>query len=269
MGQFTYTTPTGTTKGLFEDMTHQTHLLVAGASGSGKSVLINGMITTLLYRFPLDVAGGAQFILIDPKRVELSPYKNTPHCIGYASEPAEMVAMLRKAIDITDRRYKEMVARGLRMYDGSDIFVFIEELADLMTTNGREVQPLIQRLCQIGRASRIRVVVATQTPIVKVIPTEIKVNFDSTVALRTRCAQDSRNIIGVNGAECLPRYGECLYYTPEQGKVLRYDVPYIDEAEQGRLIRWWEHQTMKEEVKPAPLPLPTQRRGFLQRLIGR
>lgn len=249
----TYTIPAGIQYGIFKDMLNQTHLLVAGASGSGKSVLVNGLITTGLYESPFDEPGGVQFLLIDPKRVELAPYKNIPHIIGYASEPADMVDLLHRAVDIVEKRYQVMEKYGILKYNGSDIYVIIEELADLMTTNRRAVQPLIQRLCQIARAARVHVVAVTQCPLVKVIPTEIKVNFDGIVALRTRCAQDSRNIIGVSGAELLPRYGECLYYTPDLGGVYQYSVPYVTPNEKRELIRHWTEQTIKY-TEPAPKP---------------
>ena len=237
--KYTFTTPEGTQKGLFVDMLKQTHLLVAGASGSGKSVLVNGLITTALYNTPFDAPGGVQFILLDPKRVELAPYRNLPHTIGYACEPEDMVMLLRRALDIVDSRYRDMMERGLLKYDGSDIYIVIEELADLMTTNRRAVQPLIQRLCQIGRASSVHIIAVTQCPIVKVIPTEIKVNFDGIVALRTRSPQDCRNIIGCTGAEHFPKYGECLYYTPDLMKVYQYSIPYITQEEKQRLVNHW------------------------------
>lgn len=259
----TLTTPSGTVKGLFDNMLKQAHLLIAGASGSGKSVLVNGLICTLLYRFPFNARGGAQLILIDPKRVELSPYKDLPHTIGYACEPSDMVATLEYAMEIAEQRYREMDAQGVRKYNGSDIYVVIEELADLMTTNRRAVQPLIQRLCQIGRACRIHLWAITQTPIIKVIPTEIKVNFDGIVALRTRSAQDSRNIIGQNGAEILPRFGECLYYCPDFTRVQHYDVPYIKEDEQERLIDHWDNQARMARIGKY------RKVGLLEKLFGR
>lgn len=229
-------TPSGTTYKLFKDMSAQTHLLVAGATGSGKSVIVNGIITTLLYRLP----GQAEFILIDPKRVELSPYKNLPHTIKYASEPKDMISALQLAMKITNNRYREMEKKGERKYSGGDLYVIIDEFADLMTTNKRAVAPLIQRLAQIGRASKVHIILCTQTPIAKVIPTEIKCNFDSRVGLRTRSAQDSRNILGYSGLEELPLYGQGVYMTPS-GDTL-YKIPYVDEDEQKRLINHWLRQ---------------------------
>ncbi|MBR5276788.1 MAG: DNA translocase FtsK [Bacteroidaceae bacterium] len=267
--EVTFTTPTGTTYSLFNDMLKQSHLLIAGASGSGKSVLVNGLICTALYSHPFDKAGGKQLILIDPKRTELSPYKRVPHCLRYASEPNTMVDALHYALGIVEQRYRVMEAQGLRKYNGSDVYVIIEELADLMTTQKRTVQPLIQRLCQIARAARVHLWAITQCPLATIITTPIKVNFDGIVALRTRCAQDSRNIIGVKGAEVLPRYGDCLYLTPDKTEVERWKVPYITEAEQSEMIRWWVAQLPTRQPLPTP-PFPTPpRRGFFKRLFGR
>ena len=257
MAKITYTLPGGYSYDLFTDMLRQAHLLVAGASGSGKSVLINGLICTILYRSPFDSDGGRQMILIDPKRTELSPYKGTPHCLYYASEPEAMVDALHYALGLVEQRYRYMERYGLRTYPGSDVYVIIEELADLMTTNRRVVQPLIQRLCQIARAARVHCICSTQCPLVTVIPTEIKVNFDGIVALRTRSAQDSRNIIGATGAELLPRYGECLYVTPDNRDIEKWVVPYINEGEQHNMIQWWVRQ------------VPQPRRGFFSKLFGR
>ena len=232
-------TPHGTIYTLFEDMANQNHLLVAGMSGSGKSVVVNGIMSTLLYKSPSRVG----FILIDPKRVELSAYRNLPHTIRYASEPMDMVSALQYAIAICDSRYMEMQRRGERLYGGGDVYVIIDEWADLMTTNRRVVAPMVQRLAQIGRASKVHCILCTQTPIAKVLPTEIKCNFDARVGLRTRSAQDSRNIIGRAGLELLPRYGQGLYMTPA-GDTL-YNIPYVPEAEQNRLINHWLEQNKK------------------------
>lgn len=231
--QYIYTTPTGEYNTLYRDMLDQVHLLVAGATGSGKSVVVNGLIYTALYHSPAAV----QFILIDPKRVELSDYRRLPHTLRYASEPEDMVQALQYAMNVTETRYKAMQRQGLKKYQGPDIYVVIDELADLMTTNRRQVQPLIQRLCQIGRAANIHVIAATQCPISAVIPTPIKVNFDSRVGLRTRSAQDSRNILEMTGCERLPRYGQGYYMTPEA--VQLYNIPMVPGSEIKRLVDHW------------------------------
>lgn len=230
---FYYTTPQGACKGLYTDMLEQPHLLIAGATGSGKSVILNGLIYTALYHSPAAI----QFILIDPKRVELADYRRLPHTLRYASEPAQMVEALRYAVTTMETRYRAMQWRREKKFDGPDIYVVIDELADLMTTNKKQVQPLLQRLGQVGRAACVHVIAATQCPIAAVIPTPIKVNFDARVGLRTRSAQDSRNILGFNGCETLPRYGEGYYMTPEE--VTRHSIPMTPQEEIDRLITYW------------------------------
>lgn len=231
-----YTTPEGRHYSLYKDMLQQPHLLVAGATGSGKSVVINGLVYTALFDSP----GKVQFIFIDPKRVELVDYKPLPHTIKYASEPGEMVEALRLAMEITEQRYKSMQGQGVKKFQGGQVYVVIDELADLMTTNKRAVMPLIQRLCQIGRAANVHVIAATQCPIAAVIPTPIKVNFDSRVALRTRSAQDSRNITGFRGCEALPRYGQGYYMTPEGFKL--YNIPMQPPEDIAHIIAYWKKQ---------------------------
>lgn len=226
-------TPGGPIYNLYADMAAQPHLLVAGETGSGKSVVVNGIIMTLLHDAPCE----RQFILIDPKRVELVPYKNLPHTVLYASEPAQIVSALQQAMNLTEQRYKAMQMNGQRMYTGPDMYIVIDELADLMTTNRKQVQPLLQRLCQIGRAAKVHVIAATQCPLAAVIPTPIKVNFDAIVGLRTRSAQDSRNILGTAGCERLPRYGQGYYMTPDGLNL--YSIPFTSSADITTMTRYW------------------------------
>lgn len=228
-----YKTPSGQVYTLYKDMLSQPHLLIAGATGSGKSVIINGLIYTALYGSPAAV----RLILIDPKRVELVEYKNLPHTIQYASEPGEMIGALQGALDIVEMRYKLMQRQRLRKYNGAAVYIVIDELADLMTTNKRQVQPLLQRLAQIGRAANVHIIAATQCPLAAVIPTPIKVNFDSRVGLRTRSRQDSRNILDCPGCELLPRYGQGYYMKPEG--VQLYNIPMISDTERQRIIKYW------------------------------
>lgn len=231
----TWTTPQGQYYNLFADMLKQPHLLVAGATGSGKSVVINGIIATALKDSPAAV----QFIFIDPKRVELIDYKQLPHTLQYACEPGDMVQALQLAIDTTESRYKEMQRKHLKQYPGGAVYVVIDELADLMTTNRKAVQPIIQRLAQIGRAANVHIIAATQCPLSAVIPTPIKVNFDSRVGLRTRSKQDSRNILGLPGCEILPRYGQGYYMTPAGLQL--YNIPMYSPAEVQQLVNYWKH----------------------------
>lgn len=232
----TWTTPGGVTSELYMNMLQQPHLLIAGATGSGKSVVINGIMYNALYSPP----GTVNFILIDPKRVELSTYKQLPHTLIYSSEPDQMIAALNAAMYICEERYKTMQKQGVKKYTGGDLYVIIDELADLMTTQRKTAQPIIQRLCQIGRAAKIHVIAATQCPLAAVIPTPIKVNFDARVGLRTRSAQDSRNILGIKGLEDLPRFGRGVYMTPEQQQL--YIIPYIEDTELQQRVNWWMNQ---------------------------
>lgn len=227
-------TPPGQVYSLYRDMLKQPHLLIAGATGSGKSVVINGLVYTAMYNSPAAV----QFILIDPKRVELVDYKPLPHTLMYASEPGEMVEALEKAMEITESRYKAMQRQRVKKYPGGALYVIIDELADLMTTARRQVQPLIQRLAQIGRAANVHIIAATQCPLATVIPTPIKVNFDSRVALRTRSAQDSRNILDLTGCELLPRYGQGYYMTPDGLKL--YNIPMQPQEDINALVKYWQ-----------------------------
>ena len=228
-----YITPAGEYPTLFKDMLSQPHLLIAGATGSGKSVVLNGIIYTALYDSP----AAARFILIDIKRVELCEYKRLPHVVAYADNVTAALEALKTALRIVETRFTEMQRKRQRMFTGSDVYVIIDELADLMTTAKRVVTPLIQRLCQIGRAARVHVIAATQCPISAVIPTPIKVNFDARVALRTRSKQDSRNILGVAGCEELPRYGEGFYMVPEG--MYHTSIPMVSDNDRQRLIDYW------------------------------
>ena len=244
----TYTTPAGMVNTLYVDALKQAHLLIAGKTGSGKSVVENGIIDTLLHRLPFDKIGNAQMILIDPKGNELYKYAKLPHTLVYAYQPEEMMDALQYAMDLTMKRFQVLRESGNDYYNGSDVYVFIDEFADLMTTQGKTVKPLIQRLCQLGRAARVHVVICTQTPIAKVIPTEIKCNFDSRFGLRTRSAQDSRNIIGKTGLELLPEYGEGYYMTTKEESY--YKIPYVTKDEIRETIAWWEDQMRQNGLNP-------------------
>ena len=201
------------------------------------------MMYTALYNSP----AAARFILIDVKRVELSEYKHLPHVIQYADNVPGAIAALKTALSIVEARFTDMQRRRQRLYNGSDVYIMIDELADLMTTSKRDVMPLLQRLCQIGRAARVHVIAATQCPISAVIPTPIKVNFDSRVALRTRSKQDSRNILGLTGCETLPRYGYGYYMTPENTTL--YQIPMIADGDRQRLIEYWTGRAGRGKLK--------------------
>ena len=226
-----WTTPAGEYPRLYYDILNNAHILIAGASGSGKSVVINGLIYTALYKSPASV----KLICIDLKRVELADYKHIPHTIAYADDVKSALNALQYALNIIEKRFEIMEGRRVKLYNGPDIYVIIDEMADLLTTAKRQAVPLIQRICQIGRAARVHLIGATQH--IPTIPTAIRVNFDCRIGLRTQTKQDSRNIIGINGCENLPRYGYGFYITPNGMQL--YKLPMIDSIERERLISHW------------------------------
>ena len=233
-------TPEGEYYKHIEHMTQQHHLLIAGCSGSGKSVLINTLIHHLLFTSPAKM----QLMLIDPKRVELSSYKKLPHCIGYASEHSDIIQLLKTAANTMEARYKSMQKQSLREYDGKHLYIIFDEFGDLMTTSKKEVEPLIIRLAQLGRAARIHLILATQNPSRQVITAGIKVNVVSSVALRCREPLESRMIIGCKGAEDLPHHGQGYYFTPEHTTPQLVKIPLTtDEAIRER-VQWWTSQTL-------------------------
>ena len=220
------------------DMLQQPHLLIAGSTGSGKSVLINSLIYTALYYAPTE----KQLLLIDPKRVELFEFSRLPHCIGYASEPDQITSALGWAVSLMEYRFNIMRAEQLKKSREPDIYIIIDELADLITTSKKRVLPLLSRLTQLGRAANIHMILATQRPTRDIISGQIKVNVDSRVALRCPTAQDSRNIINVKGAESLPRYGFGYYLTPETTAPALISIPYTEPDAMRYRLNWWLNQ---------------------------
>lgn len=235
-----YKTPAGQLYTLFDDMASQPHLLIAGATGSGKSVVENGILYNLLHDGPAT----NQLILLDPKRTELSDYKSFPHCIKYATEPNDMINDLQLAMDITEQRYREMQKRHLRTWDGGHIYVIIDELAFLMADRAirKYALPLLQRLGMIARASRVHMIACTQTIKADVLPTTLTCNFDSRVAMRTSTAQQSRMIIDRAGCETFPspvmeHKALCFFRTGTETTL--YNVPRYTEEQYNELIKWW------------------------------
>lgn len=229
-------TPGGVAHNSALDMLQQTHLLIAGSTGSGKSVLINTLIYTALFRSPAEV----RFVLIDPKRVELVDYSELPHTLKYASEPPEIITALNASVAEMESRYKRMQTARQKKSTEPEIYIIIDEFADLMTTQKRATLPQLQRLAQLGRAANIHLIVATQRPTRDIINGQIKVNIDSRIALRCPTPQDSRNIIDRKGAETLPRYGFGYYLTPNGCDLIT--IPLTQPADIADRVQWWEKQ---------------------------
>lgn len=234
-------TPQGPASRLVLDFINQTHLLIAGTTGSGKSVVINDIIYTLLYKSPREV----KIILIDPKKVELVQYKQLPHTLAYASEQADIINTIKKAVDLMEQRFKNMQKQSIKKSKEADIYIIIDEYADLITTSKKDVERLICRIAQLGRAAKVHLILATQRPTRDIITGQVKVNIDSRLALRVPTAQDSRNIINIKGAELLGKYGQGYYLTPDTLTPQLVDISYIPDSELADRVKWWTSQTNK------------------------
>lgn len=242
---------TETAPAIFEALLAQKHLLIAGTPGAGKSVLLNGLVYNILHRPPHDMPGGAKLILIDQKGVELIDYASAPHTICHAVEPEDVVSALEYAIKIMAYRYQVMVSDHVKLFNGADIYIIVDEWADLMVTNGKKVVPLIQRLAQMGRAAKIHVVLSTQCILAKIVPTEIKCCFDSVVALRTATRKESNYIIGIPDCVSLPMFGSCYIKAPCFKDPVLYDgIPFVSEDEIADIVSYWTRNTGSQQCFP-------------------
>lgn len=227
-------------KGVLAALPHDQHILIAGATGAGKSVLLNGYINELLQRSPY----AEWLILIDPKQVELSYLKQVPHTLTYASARVDVVKSLQFANKVMQKRFKEMQKRNLTTYDGGTIHIIIDELANLMIDNRKEVEPLLSQILILGRAANVYVVACTQRATASVVSNLVKANIVHRVALRTATRQESRNILEQGGAEKLPRYGECIYF--DGIELTNYSVPMIGRDVVVKSINEWNTKTNKK-----------------------
>lgn len=216
-----------------EEMLNQSHILIAGCSGSGKSVAINDLLYTAMKSSPDKV----RFVLIDLKKVELIDYADAPHAVTYISKPESVAVALNAVLKVIEKRYERMQAKRQKKSDEPTWFIVIDEYADLVTTCPKEVQRMVQRISQIGRAAAVRLILATQRPCREVISGAISCNLDSKLGLRTVTAQDSRNIIQVNGCEQLPDYGYGIMQIKGRNKEI--EIPYTsEEAVRIRVNNW-------------------------------
>ncbi|MBI3755856.1 MAG: DNA translocase FtsK 4TM domain-containing protein [Deltaproteobacteria bacterium] len=247
------------------DLTRMPHLLMAGATGTGKSVTVNDIIISILYKAtPVDV----RFLMIDPKMLELSAYEGIPHLLTpVVTDPKRASAVLRGMVNEMGERYKLMAEKGTKSIDkynqlfdeeGSRdedkevhrrlpfIVVIIDELADLMMVAGKDVEESLVRLTQMARAAGIHLLVATQRPSVDVITGLIKANLPARISLQVASRTDSRTILDTGGAETLLGEGDMLFLPPGSSRVKRIHGAYISEAEIKRVTDF-----LKKQGKPA------------------
>ncbi len=235
------------------ELTKMPHLLVAGSTGSGKSVSLNSMICSVLFRAtPMAV----RFLMIDLKMLELSFYEGIPHLLLPVVTTAKNAkTALRWLIDEMERRYAVMAEQGVRNIEKYNqkvgrqesgsipyIVVVIDELADLMMVSSREVEEYIARLAQMARASGIHLILATQRPSVDVLTGIIKANFPARISFQVSSKVDSRTILDSNGAESLLGYGDMLFLSPGLGRLQRIHAPFVSEGEIKRIVEFLKSQ---------------------------
>jgi S-DNA-T family DNA segregation ATPase FtsK/SpoIIIE len=267
-------------KNVISDLQKMPHLLLAGSTGTGKSVSINTMILSLVYRARPDQV---KLIMIDPKRLELGLYQDIPHLlVPVVTEPKVANNALRWAVMEMETRYKKLATRGVRTLeayneqvmqldipglgaesaDGEDapgplpyIVIIIDELADLMMTAAREVEESITRLAQMARAVGIHLILATQRPSVDVITGLIKANFPARISFRTTSKVDSRTILDTNGAEQLLGRGDMLFLPPGSSRLMRVHGSLVSESEVTKVVEFLKTQgkpVYNERILEAP-----------------
>jgi len=253
------------------DLAGMPHVLIAGSTGSGKSVAINAMIMSLLFR---TTPAQVRLILVDPKRVELGMYEGIPHLFTPIITEAKLAAnALRNAVREMERRLKLLASRSVRNIDqyntkiseqgmaslftdaGEEetplpyIVIIIDELADLMMLDRANVEESITRLAQMARAVGIHLILATQRPSVDVITGLIKANVPTRISFRLASKVDSRTIIDDNGAESLLGRGDMLFRPPGTSRLMRLHAPYVSEKETAAVVEFWKAQGEAEYVE--------------------
>jgi DNA segregation ATPase FtsK/SpoIIIE, S-DNA-T family len=249
------------------DLAGMPHLLIAGSTGTGKSVAINAMIMSILYK---STPEQVRLVLVDPKRLELGNYEGVPHLYTpIITEPKLAANALRNAVREMEKRLKLLAAKGVRnidqynrLFDGPNtpslfgenseerplpyIVIIIDELADLMMLDQSNVEESITRLAQMARAVGIHLVLATQRPSVDVITGLIKANFPARVSFRVATKVDSRTILDANGAESLLGKGDMLYLPSGSARVHRLHAPFVTEKEIAAVVEFWRSQGLAE-----------------------
>ena len=236
------------------DLTSMPHLLIAGTTGSGKSVCINTIILSLLYRHTPEKC---KFILIDPKMLELSTYEGIPHLLcPVITEAKKAASVLGWVVKEMESRYRLMTKEGVRNIDGYNskhklpmpyIVVVVDEMSDLMLVAGKEIENYIQKLSQMARAAGIHIIMATQRPSVDVITGTIKANFPTRISFQVTSKIDSRTILGEQGAEQLLGKGDMLFMS-SANKMIRIHAPFVSDNEIEKINNYLRSQAEPDYV---------------------
>ncbi len=239
---------------IVSDLTSMPHLLIAGTTGSGKSVCINTIILSLLYKHTPEKC---KFILIDPKMLELSTYEGVPHLLcPVITEAKKAASVLGWVVKEMESRYRLMTKEGVRNIDGYNakhklsmpyIVVVVDEMSDLMLVAGKEIENYIQKLSQMARAAGIHIIMATQRPSVDVITGTIKANFPTRISFQVTSKIDSRTILGEQGAEQLLGKGDMLYMS-SANRVMRIHAPFVSESEIEKINNFLRSQAEPDYV---------------------
>ncbi len=230
------------------------HLLIAGTTGSGKSVCINTIILSLLYKHNPEKC---KFILIDPKMLELSTYEGIPHLLcPVITEAKKAASVLGWVVKEMESRYRLMTKEGVRNIDSYNskhklpmpyIVVVVDEMSDLMLVAGKEIENYIQKLSQMARAAGIHIIMATQRPSVDVITGTIKANFPTRISFQVTSKIDSRTILGEQGAEQLLGKGDMLYMS-SANRIVRIHAPFVSDTEIEKINNFLRSQSEPDYV---------------------
>jgi len=251
---------------ILADLSKMPHLLIAGATGSGKSVCIHSIISSFLLK---NSPASLRLVLIDPKRVELARYNGIPHLLTpVITDNKKVLPVLRWIINEMNRRYDLLSAYQARDIEGYNIrtlnkkeeplpyiVLIIDELADLMMYYGRDLETFIIRIAQMARATGIHLIVSTQRPSVEVITGLIKANITARIAFQVASQVDSRTILDIAGADKLLGFGDMLYLSPESSKPRRIQGAYISENEIDRLVEWINKSSQAMEINGLAIDL--------------
>lgn len=247
-------------KPMVADLAEMPHLLIAGTTGSGKTVCVNGIIMSMLLNASPDEV---RFVMVDPKMVELAQYNDIPHLLcPTVTEPQKASAALNWVVGEMESRYRLLSKEGVRNLQGYNarghqmpyIVVIIDELADLMQISAKSVESSITRIAQLSRAVGIHLILATQRPSVDVITGVIKANFPARISFKVASKVDSRTVLDMNGAEALLGRGDMLFIKPGDAKPTRGQCSFVKDEEIGRVIRFIKDQQAPSYDESITLP---------------